>query len=192
MLVVMALALPVEAAKWMIDKPHSSMAFSVRHLLVSRTKGVFEDFTAELEFDEKNLATGTAKFVTQVASINTREPKRDKHLRSPDFFDVEKYPIMTFVSTKVHDIDGSKFKITGNLTIKDVTKEVTFDCEFFGVAKGPMGNTKAGFTAETKINRRDFHLTWNMALEGGGVVVGNEVTITLELELGMASQMGAK
>jgi len=183
MLVVMVMALPVEAAKWLIDKPHSSMAFSVRHLLVSRTKGVFEDYTGEIEFDEKNLAGGTANFVAQVKSINTMEPKRDEHLSSPDFFDVQKFPIMTFVSTKVHDLDGNKFKLTGDLTIKDVTKEVTFECEFFGVAKDPMGNTKSGFSAESTINRRDFNLIWNMTLEGGGLVVGNDVTITLDLEL---------
>ncbi|MCK4573773.1 MAG: polyisoprenoid-binding protein, partial [candidate division Zixibacteria bacterium] len=181
MLVVMVMALPVEAAKWLIDKPHSSMAFSVRHLLVSRTKGIFEDYTGEIEFDEKNLAGGTADFVAQVKSINTMDPKRDEHLSSPDFSDVQKFPIMTFVSTKVHDLDGNKFKLTGDLTIKDVTKEVTFECEFFGVAKDPMGNTKSGFSAESTINRRDFNLIWNMTLEGGGLVVGNDVTITLDL-----------
>lgn len=176
----------VGATEWTIDKAHSSIGFSVRHLVISNVKGSFGDYTGTIEFAPDKLESGTALFTVQVASIDTDEARRDEHLRSPDFFDVAQFPAMTFKSTQVHDVNGNEFKMTGNLTIRDVTKEVTFDCVFHGTVNDPMGNTKAGFTATATINRQDFGVKWNKSLDAGGVVVGDDVTITLELELGMA------
>jgi len=173
------------AAQWTIDKAHSSVGFSVRHLVISNVKGNFGDYTGNIEFAPEKLQSGTAQITVQVASIDTDDARRDEHLRSPDFFDAVQFPAMTFKSTKIHDVNGNEFKMTGNLSIRDITKEVTFDCVFHGVVDDPMGNTKAGFTATAKINRQDFDVKWNKTLDAGGVVVGDEVAITLELELGM-------
>jgi len=173
------------AAQWTIDKAHSSIGFSVRHLVISNVKGTFGDYTGDIEFAPENLEAGKASITVQVTSVDTDDAKRDDHLRSPDFFDVAQYPTMSFTSTKVHGLEGNKFKMTGNLSIRDIIKEVTFDCVFHGVIDDPAGNTKAGFTATATINRQDFDVKWNKTLDAGGVVVGNDVDITLELELGM-------
>jgi polyisoprenoid-binding protein YceI len=168
---------------WSIDAAHSSIGFSVRHLVVSKTKGSFGEFTGEISFDGKNLEKGTARITVQVSSIDTDDEKRDGHLKSPDFFDAEKYPTMQFKSKKVVPGKDGTFKLIGDLTIRDVTREVTFDGEFHGLIDDPWGNTRAGFTAQTRINRQDFNVTWNQTLDAGGVVVGDEVGINLELEL---------
>ncbi|UCE23542.1 MAG: polyisoprenoid-binding protein [Candidatus Zixiibacteriota bacterium] len=174
------------SATWEIDKAHSSVGFSVRHLVISDVKGTFGDYSATIEFDADKLEGGSVEFTVQVASIDTDEAKRDEHLRSADFFDVENFPAMTFRSKKVHDVSGENFKLTGDLTMRGITKEVTFDGTFRGVVTDPWGNTKAGFAVTAKINRQDFDVKWNKTLDAGGVVVGNEVTINIELELGMA------
>ncbi len=176
----------VGAAQWEIDKAHSSIGFTVKHLVVSKVNGSFGDFSGSIAFEPDQLQNGTVKMTAKIASVDTNDPKRDDHLRSPDFFDAATFPEMTFVSRKVHDIDGNEFKITGDLTIRDVTKEVVFDCVFNGVVNDPWGNTKAGFSATAKINRQDFGVKWNKSLDAGGVVVGDEVTINIELELGKA------
>ena len=176
----------VTSATWEIDKAHSSVGFSVRHLVISDVKGTFGDYSGTIEFDTGKLEGGSVEFTVQVASIDTDEAKRDEHLRSADFFDVENFPVMTFKSKKVHDISGENFKLTGDLTIRGITKEVTFDGTFRGVVADPWGNTKAGFAVTTKINRQDFDVKWNKTLDAGGVVVGDEVTINIELQLGMA------
>lgn len=173
------------ATQWTIDKAHSSVGFSVRHLVISNVRGTFGDFTGNINFEPDKLESGVAEMTVQVASVDTDDAKRDEHLRSGDFFDAAQFPVMTFKSTKIHDVSDNEFKMTGNLSIRDVTEEVTFDCVFHGVAKDPGGNIKAGFTATAKINRQDFNVKWNRTLDAGGVVVGDEVTITLELELGM-------
>jgi polyisoprenoid-binding protein YceI len=133
-------------------------------------------------FDGKNLEKGKAEITIQMASINTDNSKRDDHLRSADFFNVEKFPTMTFKSTKITKGSGDNFKMTGNLTIKDVTKEVTLDCTFNGVIEF-MGNNRAGFTAQTVINRQDFNVSWDNKLQDGSLIVGDDVTINLEIEL---------
>lgn len=178
------LAVSAGAAEWEIDKAHSSIGFSVSHLVIAKVKGNFGDYSGSFSFEPDKLATGTVEMTVQIASVDTDDAKRDEHLRSPDFFDAENFPEMTFKSKSVHDVDGNRFKLTGDLTIRGTTKEVTFDCEFRGVVTDPWGNTKAGFGATAKIDRQDFGVKWNKSLDAGGVVVGNEVTISLELELG--------
>jgi polyisoprenoid-binding protein YceI len=181
-LVLVGLAASAGAATWNIDVAHSRVGFAVRHLVVSRTNGEFTDFAGAIEFDGKDLAAGSVSMTVQTASVDTENTDRDDHLRNPDFFDAEKFPTMTFVSDKVTAADGSEFKLAGKLTIKDVTKEVVFDCEMLGTVDDPWGNTRAGFTAETKIDRTDFNLSFSKMLEGGGLVVGDEVTIVLDIE----------
>jgi len=175
----------VSGAGWELDKSHSSVGFSVSHLVIANVKGSFGEFSGTFDFDAEKLESGMVEMTVQVASVDTDDAKRDDHLRSADFFDSETFPTMMFKSKKVHDVSGKNFKITGDLTIRDISKEVTFDCVFNGVVDDPWGNTKAGFSAETKINRQDFNVKWNKSLDAGGVVVGDEVKITLELELAM-------
>ncbi len=172
----------VAADTWTFDKPHSSIGFSVRHLVVSNTKGYFNDYDGEVQFDGKNFDVASVSITISVASIDTKNTDRDDHLRSPDFFDVETYPTIEFKSKKIVKGKGNNFKIIGDLTIKDVTKEVTLDAEFLGVVELPKV-TKAGFTAETTINRQDFNVKWDNKLQDGSLVVGNDVKIMLEIEL---------
>ncbi len=171
-----------ESATWRIDPAHSSAQFSVRHMMVSNVRGSFGGVTGTVEMDPKDLAKTRVEAEINVNNIDTREPKRDADLKSPNFFDVEKYPKMTFRSKRV-DASGGKVKLIGDLTIHGVTKEVTFDVEGPSPEmKTPMG-TRTGASATTKLNRKDFGLGWNRLLEGGGAVVGDEVTITLDVEL---------
>ena len=177
-----AFATQAIAANWDIDGAHSSVNFSVSHLVISKTRGVFDDFNGTIAFDGKDVAGGSVTFTIQTASIDTDDEGRDEHLRNADFLDVETFPTMSFASKKVLPGKGKEFRLVGDLTIKGVSKEVTFDCEFAGVATDPWGNTKAGFTAETEIDRQDFDVSWSKSLDGGGLVVGDAVTIELELE----------
>lgn len=181
-LALMLMAGMTHAATWSFDKAHSTVGFSVRHMVISRTTGNFKDFEGTLEFDGESIVSGKVELTVQMASVDTGDEKRDGHLKTGDFFDVEKYPTMTFKSTKVSDVDGSSFKLSGILTIKDVSKEVTFECDHHGTLKDPWGNTRAGFTASTEINRQDFNVSFSETLDGGGLLVGDIVTITLELE----------
>ena len=170
-------------AKFAVDQSHSSIGFEVKHMMVSKVKGNFDSYTAEVEAaDLTDLTTADIAFTFNVASINTRSEDRDNHLKSGDFFDVEKYPSITFKSTNISK-DGDDYKVTGDLTIKDVTKPVTFDVEFGGKGTNPWGVEVYGFEAATKINREEFGLTWNAALETGGVLVGKDIKITVELEV---------
>jgi polyisoprenoid-binding protein YceI len=171
-----------QAEDWKVDKVHSWVGFEVSHLVVSKTKGRFTDFEGEVKFDGKDLTKGTVNFTVQTASINTEDEKRDAHLKSPDFFDAEKFPTMTFVSKKVVVEDDDEFKLVGDLTIRGVTKEVTFECEFRGSIDTPWGFKKAGFSAETTIDRQEFDVSWSQSLDAGGLVVGNDVELILELE----------
>lgn len=184
---VIALALMLtagmtQAATWSFDKAHSSVGFSVRHMVISRTIGNFDDFEGVMEFDGENVASGTVELTVQMASIDTDDEKRDGHLKTGDFFDVEKYPTMTFKSTKISNVKGSSFQMVGILTLKGVSKEVTFDCEFNGTLVDPWGNTRAGFSAETEINRQDFNVSFSKILDNGGLMVSDMVTINLEME----------
>lgn len=168
---------------WQLDKAHSSINFSVRHMMISTVRGRFEEFDGTFDLNEVNPTQSKIEVVIQTTSINTKEAQRDAHLKSADFFDVEKYPIITFKSKRIERLDKQHARLVGNLTIKDVTKEVVLDVEYAGQAKSPWGTINAGFTAQTKINRKDWDLTWNVALETGGVLVSDEVTISIELEI---------
>ena len=167
---------------WNIDTSHSEILFSVRHMMISNVRGQFTKFSGNINLDEANPANSSVDVTIDVASINTRDEKRDGHLTSPDFFDAATYPTITFKSTNVEKTGDNTGKIHGDLTIKGVTKAVALDTTFVGKAKSPWGTTSAGFNASTKINRTDFGLTWNVALETGGILVGEEITITIELE----------
>ena len=168
---------------WQIDNAHSEVTFSVRHMMMSKVRGRFNSFRGTIDFNEAEPARSTVNVEIDVDSIETRDAQRDGHLRSADFFDVANYPLMTFVSTRVEPTSNNTGRIVGDLTIRGVTREVVLDVEYAGQSKSPWGSTSAGFHAETKINRKDWGLNWNQALETGGILVGEEVTITIELEL---------
>ncbi|HET7710708.1 MAG TPA: YceI family protein, partial [Thermoanaerobaculia bacterium] len=163
------------------DAAHSEANFKVRHLM-SNVSGSFNDFAANLSIDQKNPAASSVEFTIQAASIDTDNENRDKHLRSSDWFEVEKYPTITFKSTKVEPAGKDKFNVTGNLTMRGVTKAVTLPVTFLGYGKDPWGNDRAGFEAETTLDRKDYGLTWNKTLDTGGVLLGDEVKISLNLE----------
>jgi len=167
---------------WTLDPYHADVEFSARHMMVSTVKGHFTEFTAELEIDPEDLTKSSAKATIKAASIDTRVGARNDHLRSADFFDVEKYPNLTYQSRKIESVGGDRYRVEGDLTIKDVTKPVTLDVTFHGVRKSPQGQMVAGFEATGKINRSDFGLTYNAALEAGGVVVGDEIKISIDAE----------
>lgn len=169
-----------KAGTWVLDPSHSEVTFSVRHMMISKVRGVFGVKSATIVAPENPLeASVTAS--ADAASVDTNDENRDAHLRSADFFDVETYPTIDFVSTGVR-VEKGDFLVDGDLTIRGITKPVTFELEFGGFGTDPYGNYKAGATAKTVINREDFGLTWNAALEAGGVLVGKDVTITLDLQ----------
>jgi polyisoprenoid-binding protein YceI len=171
-------------SSWQIDPAHSHVEFAVRHLMISTVKGAFGDVRGTVWVDENDGRAALVDITIQVASIDTRQEQRDAHLRSADFFDAERFPAITFRSRSVegnhHD---SKFRLAGDLTIRDVTREVVLDVVSEGRLTDPWGAERAGFSAQGRIDRTDFGLTWNQALEAGGVVVGNEVKISIEVEL---------
>jgi polyisoprenoid-binding protein YceI len=168
---------------WKIDSAHSEINFSVRHLMVSNVRGRFERFSGVVNFDEENPQNSSVEVQIEAASINTREPQRDAHLRSPDFLNADQFPYLTFKSKRIEVLDDSHGRIIGDLTIRDVTREVVLDVVYNGKVKSPFGFTTAGFSASTKINRKDWGLVWNVALETGGVLVGEEINIQIEVEL---------
>ncbi len=168
---------------WIVDPAHSNVGFSIKHLMIATVRGSFTQVNGTVKVDETDPTTAEIDITIPTASVTTRDEKRDGHLRSPDFFDVERFPNMTFRSKRVERASGDRFRVIGDLTIRDVTKEVALDVELAGRAKDPWGNEKAGFEATTKINRSDYGLTWNAALETGGVLVGDEVKISIEAEL---------
>lgn len=167
--------------KWTIDPAHSEIGFSVKHMMISKVKGSFESFEAVVEANEEDLSGALIDFKINVASINTNNEDRDNHLRSVDFFDVENYPEIKFSANDITK-KGSEYELTGDLTIKGVTRPVTFEVEYGGKGTNPWGQEVVAFSAEGKVNRRDFGLTWNQALETGGVLVGEDIKISLELE----------
>ena len=164
-----------------IDRDHSTVGFSVRHIF-TRVTGRFQDFEGTIEFDEKDLSSASVSIRIRVASVDTNVEARDKDLRSKRFFDAEKFQTLDFESTSVSKGTGGKFRITGFLTMHGVKKEVVLDAEFFGKGKDPWGNLRYGFHAETAVSREEFGMKWNEVLETGGVLVGDEVTITLDIE----------
>jgi len=175
------LAVGANAATYNIDASHSSVSFKVRHMMISKVTGTFTGFSGSVEFDPGTPESGSVEAVIDMATVDTNDEKRDEHLRSPDFFNVETYPEMIFKSTGVK-ADGDDFVITGELTLMGVTKPVELALEFNGEIDDPWGNTRAGFSAEGKIDRRDFGMSWNKSMDKGGIVVGNDVSITLEIE----------
>jgi len=168
---------------WQIDPNHSHIQFSVRHLMISTVRGRFDKFTGVIEGDEQNPTASRVDVQIDAASIDTRNPQRDADLRSANFLDADNYPYLYFKSTRIEEIDANHGRVVGDLTIRGVTKEVVLDVEYAGQAKTPWGTTSAGFSAQTKINRKDWGLTYNVALETGGVMVGDQITIDIELEL---------
>jgi polyisoprenoid-binding protein YceI len=165
-----------------IDTTHSGIHFSIRHMVVAKVRGAFKGFSGTVQYDAENPASSSVSVSIDAASIDTGVGQRDAHLKSPDFFDVEKFPALTFQSTRVEKAGGNSLRVTGNLTIRDVTREVMLDTELLGTGKDPWGNTRVAFEAKTSIDRRDFGLKWNQALEAGGVLVGEKVEIALEIQ----------
>ncbi len=185
LVILAALALPAlaPAATWNLDAAHTSVQFSVRHLMVSTVRGAFGKVSGTVQADEQDPTRSKIEATIDAASIDTRIEKRDAHLKSADFLDVAKYPTITFVSKKIERAGQDHFKVTGDLTLHGVTREVTLDVEGpTAEIKDPFGKTRAGALATATINRKDFGLTWNQALEAGGVAVGDEVKITIDVE----------
>lgn len=181
-LMLMAGALGAFAQSYDIDSAHSGASFSVKHMMVTNVTGRFSSVKGKVVYDEKNLAKSTVEAVIDVTTVNTNEPKRDEHLKSPDFFDSAKFPTMTFKSSKVYKAGGVT-KVDGTLTLHGVSKPVTLTLEELSQeVKHPMGTVVRGAVAKTKINRKDFGLTWNKMLDTGGAMVGEEVSITIEIE----------
>jgi polyisoprenoid-binding protein YceI len=186
LIAMFTLSIPVfgDAATWQIDPDHSSFQFKVRHLMVSNVKGDFTNAKGVVTIDERDIANLKLEITIDAASVNTGHAKRDEHLRNVDFFDVAKHPTITFVSKRAEKAGMDRLKVIGDLTMHGVTREVTVDVEGpTQEVKDPLGNFRRGATATTKINRKDFGLTWNRVLETGGVVVGEDVDIFVEIEL---------
>ena len=179
---VLFLAQPAAAADYLVDKDHASIGFSVKHMVISNVKGHFTDFSGGFSFDENTKMFSKANLAVKVASIDTNVVDRDRHLRSPDFFDAEKFPEITFDMKRSQVLGDDTLQVTGDLTIHGVTREVVLAGEYLGSAKDPKGNMRAGFTATGKVNRGDFGLKWNKVLEAGGLLVGEEVKLLIEVE----------
>ncbi|CAM4133178.1 YceI family protein [Listeria booriae] len=170
--------------KWNVDPAHSSIEFQVKHMMVSKVKGAFKNFSADLTLDPEDLTTANLSFTVDAASIDTRQEQRDGHLKSPDFFDVENHPSITFQSTNIVADGSNEYKVTGDLTIRTITKPITFNVEYEGTSKDPMsGNMVAGFEGTGKFNRKDFELNYNAVLETGGVLIGDEVKLNIQIEV---------
>jgi len=179
-----ALATPqITTTTWNIDPVHSVAEFKVKHMMISNVKGQFAKIAGSLTLNESNLANSRVEVSIDASSIETRDAQRDAHLKSPDFFDVAKFPTLSFKSTSVRVVRDGELAVEGDLTIRDVTRKVVFNVEGpTPPAKDPWGNTRVAVSASTKINRKDFGLSWNAALETGGILVGDEVTINLEVQ----------
>jgi polyisoprenoid-binding protein YceI len=172
---------PTGLAPWTIDGAHTDVLFSAKHMMVTTVRGKFHDVDGTLFLDENDPTNSSADIRIAGESLSTGVGQRDGHLRSADFFDVEKYPFITFRSTAVEHVRGDDYRVTGNLTIRETTRLVTFDATFLGFYTGMQGGRRAGISAKTKINRKDWDLGWNVALEAGGWLVGEDVTIDIEI-----------
>ena len=170
------------AGDYTLDPTHTRIGFVARHAMVTKVRGAFNEFEGSIHIDADDLSKSSAKLVIKVESIDTRNADRDGHLRTNDFLDAQTYPEITFASTGVKQVDDTTVRVTGDLTIKDVTKPVELALEFNGVGSDPWGGTRAGFTAKTEISRKEFGVDLEMPLEGGGVVVGDKINVTLEIE----------
>ncbi|MFN5183918.1 MAG: YceI family protein [Bacteroidota bacterium] len=173
----------METTKWSLDPIHSEINFKVKHMMIANVSGSFNKFNASAETEGNDFTKAKINFNAEVNSIDTNNEQRDGHLRSPEFFDAEKFPHIKFESTSVEKKNEEEFTLNGNLTVKDVTKPISLKMNFGGIGKDPYGNTKAGFTVEGKINRKDFGLSWNAPLETGGVLVGEDLKIQSEIQM---------
>ena len=184
LVIVIALAAPAGAASdWKIDPAHTNVQFSVRHMMISNVRGEFVKVGGTVQLDDQDPTRSKVQATIDAATLNTREPKRDEHLRSPDFFDVAKYPTITFTSKTIEKTGDNRFKMTGDLALHGVTRAVVLDVESSGAPiKDFMGSTRAGARATTRVNRKDFGIVWNKALDGGGIAVGDEVEVTIDVE----------
>jgi polyisoprenoid-binding protein YceI len=177
------IAVPTATTTWAIDPSHSHVAFAVKHLMISTVRGQFSEVTGSAAWNAEQPARSRVEVRIGAASLDTREPQRDVHLRSADFFHADRFPAITFVSRRVEGDLAGQFTLIGDLTIRDVTREIVLQGSAEGVTTDPWGGERAGFSATGTINRRDFGLTWNQALEAGGVLVGDEVKLSIDVEL---------
>jgi polyisoprenoid-binding protein YceI len=175
---------------FVIDTDHSEVGFSVRHLL-GRTRGRFARFEGEIRLDRRHPDASHVRFQVDPASIDTRQPERDAHLRSGDFFDVEKFPLIRFESTRILAQGGDHYRVEGQLSLRGVTKTLALDVRWLGVARDPWGGERAGFTTEVVLDRKEFGMVWNAALDAGGFILGDEVTLTIDLETVLKAQASA-
>jgi polyisoprenoid-binding protein YceI len=169
-------------AKWTVDASHTGVGFSVKHMMVSKVRGRFTGVEGTIEGNPEDLTGSNINFTIDASTIHTNSDDRDNHLRSADFFDTETFPKITFVSTDIVKKGDNEYNVTGDMTVKDVTKKVTFEAEYEGTGKNPWGVDVVGFEVEGKISRKEFGLTWNQALEAGGVLVGDDIKITIDLQ----------
>jgi polyisoprenoid-binding protein YceI len=177
-------ALAINAqTKWSVDKAHTGVQFSVTHLIISEVTGKFNSFDVSVEANKPDFTDAKIDFSADINSINTENEQRDKHLKSDDFFNAEKFPKMTFKASSMKKVGNNKYKLTGDLTIRDVTKKIVLDVVYNGTVKDPWGNTKAGFKVSGELNRFDYNLKWNSLMEAGGAVVGKTVRLNINLEL---------
>jgi polyisoprenoid-binding protein YceI len=174
-------ALPLQADTLNIDPAHSEVSFQIRHL-VSQVRGRFNDFSGVIQMDPKNLAASSVDFHIKTTSIDTNQPDRDKHLRSADFFDVAKFPEITFKSKSITATGKNTYNVTGTLTMHGVSKDITLPVTYLGTVKDPFGSTRAGFGLETTLDRKDYGIVWNKAIDNGGVMLGDDVKIAINLE----------
>lgn len=182
LVLVLSIAISASGAdKFVLDQVHSSIGFSVRHLVISKTRGSFHDATATVMYDEKDITKSSVDVTIKIASIDTDNEDRDNHLKGPEFFDAEKFPDMTFKSKSIEKVKDGYIAI-GDFTIRDVTKEIKLPFQIVGIVQDPWGNTKMGIEASITIDRQDYGLTWSKTIEAGGLVVGNDVNIELSLE----------
>jgi polyisoprenoid-binding protein YceI len=191
-LLALAATVPAAAAPgtWVVDREHSQVSFQVRHLL-SKVRGQFDDYTGTVVYDPENPGRSSVEFTIETKSINTFHAKRDEHLRSGDFFDVASHPRITFRSTKVVPLGEGRFAVTGPLTMRGVTREVTLPVQLLGTARDPWGNTKSGFATSLVLDRQDYGVQWNAALDQGGTLVGDEVEIEIQLETALQAPAAA-
>jgi len=173
----------MSATKWVLDDTHSELGFKIKHLMISNVSGAFTKFNVQTETTAEDFGDAKVEATVDVTSINTNNSQRDEHLRNADFFEAETHPNLIFKSTKIEKLDSDSFNLYGYLTIKEITKPVKLAVEYNGIAKDPWGNIKAGFTINGKINRKDFGITYNAAMETGGVMLGEEVKINGDIQL---------
>jgi polyisoprenoid-binding protein YceI len=181
----------MDTNKWNIDAAHTSINFSIRHMVVSKVRGRFAKFSGAVNLDDKDLTKSVVEATIEASSIDTGAAQRDAHLQSPDFFDAEKYPQLRFRSTRIEKLRDDRYRVIGDLTIRDVTREISLDVEYGGRAKDPWGNERAGFLAKGSLDRKDFGLGWNQVLEAGGVLVGDRVEIELDVQVVKAAATAA-